>query len=310
MKLRTPFIFLFSSERSGSNLLSSIIGNHSACSFSVPTHLFRLLYLQESKYRDNKKLLADTKAIFDVKLGFWENENVKIAGSSIADVLKNLYHQKSKVIVVKELYAYKYFKKLNKDFFNSKIIYLVRDPRDVFVSIKKLPNLQTDIREFARNWSEEQTRSLNIFEELNIDYLVIKYEELISDPSSTALKVCKYLNLNFEEGMLDYHMNQSSRNQSKQLMAWQNLDKPVMVSNTQNFYRFLSSSDVALIEEITGNQLAKFGYLKSKVEKFNKKPSKIESYIYSDQENCSRLKRTEVLSNIFSDSLDIKPNKQ
>ncbi len=301
MNTNTPFVFIFSSERSGSNLLSSIIGNHSTCSFCSPTHLFRLLYLQSEKYDDSAKLHEDTKAIFDVKLGVWNGNVKEFSGESIGEVLTNLYHSDSnKTAIIKELHPWRYLKKVNCDFPKSKIIYLVRDPRDVFISISSLPNLQTEAKEFGSVWRLEQKKSLKVFDDLGVDYVLVKYEELLRNPLDELVRITNYLEIEMENGMLDYYSSLTTKNQAKQLTAWGNIDKPLLSNNFNKFYRYLTVRQVREIEEITADELVKFGYEKADIQHFVKNPLPIKVCTYSDKELLHREEREKVISRIFS----------
>ena len=299
--MQKPFIFLFSSERSGSNLLASIIGNHSGCSFNTPTHLFRLLYLQSDKYLNAQRLLRDAQAVFNVKLGKWENEKVPIKGNSIKEVLSNLYCSKeNNTQIIKELQPWKYLSKVNKDFPSAKSIYLVRDPRDVFISMNRLSNLRLSVTEFSSLWKDDQKKSLQIFKDLNIDFLTVRYEDLLTDPTSELTRITDYLGIDFEESMLKYHRSEKSNTQASQLTAWENINKPLLSANFNKFYNYLTYKEVKLIERFTSIEFSLFGYKKADSQHFIENPLHIKTYIYSDKELKIREKRKSVISKIFN----------
>jgi hypothetical protein len=301
----SPFFFLFSSERSGSNLLASMIGSHSSCSFSPPTHVFRFLYLQREKYLDKKKLIKDTKSIFDVKLGSWQNEQIRITGDTIPQVLSNLFEKSTdKNVIIKELYAWKYFKEINNDFPNSKVIYLIRDPRDVYVSLLKFPNFQLNEVDFAHLWAEEQDLTLGLFDQLEIDYLLVKYEDLILNLKTELIKICVYLNIVFEQSMLDFYKSKNNKDQSNELMAWGNISQPLLRSNTKNYYKYLTYKEVIKIEENLSASLERFSYEKAKPADFLLFPLPIKTYVYSHKESEKRLKRDKVLFDIFNENVN------
>jgi len=300
VKTESPFIFLFSSERSGSNLLSSIIGNHSEATFLAPAHLFRLLYLQEEKYQDVEKLKEDVRAIVDVMLGQW-NRSIEFDGDSIQTLLTSLYKgQSCKIHVIKELQPWKYLKSTNRDFPHSKIIYSVRDPRDVFVSVKKLPNLKQNARKFALKWAEEQQKSLKSFKELGINFLLVKYESFLENPQKELIRVCDYLGLPLELEMLKFYKSIKSRGQATKIAAWENIDQPLLRDNTNKFYTYLSIEEVRVIEKITFDFLTNWGYEKAESQLFVENPLLIEPYVYSARELFIRKNRQAVLQRIFS----------
>ncbi len=86
---------------------------------------------------------------------------------------------------------------------NVRIILLTRDGRGVAYSNIK--------RNYSRNkavkgWKKYYSRAIRLFDAvMDEKHLIkVKYEDIVKDPSSEIKRICSFLNLQFEEGMLDF----------------------------------------------------------------------------------------------------------
>jgi Sulfotransferase family len=92
----------------------------------------------------------------------------------------------------------------------ARFIHLVRDGRDVALSIRELWFGPDSVQEAASWWvsmlqsAAEQSRSLS-------SYLVIRYEDLILETEATLQRICRFLSLPWNESMLDYHVTSRQR---------------------------------------------------------------------------------------------------
>jgi hypothetical protein len=91
---------------------------------------------------------------------------------------------------------------------NTKIIHIVRDVRDVMLSIHKAgwtrPGFQKNI---PRNWEKANITLHNIFKDAGNDrYFLVKYENLVADPASILKRIISFLGLPFQDKMLDHSM--------------------------------------------------------------------------------------------------------
>jgi len=92
----------------------------------------------------------------------------------------------------------------------ARFIHLIRDGRDVALSIKDLWFGPATFEEAAQRWvswieeARRQATSLNA-------YLEVRYEDLVLRPEETLRKVCDLLELPWDEAMLDYHLKAEER---------------------------------------------------------------------------------------------------
>jgi hypothetical protein len=86
---------------------------------------------------------------------------------------------------------------------NVRILLLCRDGRGVFYSFIK--------RNFCRNmslyaWKNHYERAIPLLEKyVNDDHLLrVKYEDIVQDPTAELKRICMFLNVEFEDKMLDF----------------------------------------------------------------------------------------------------------
>jgi hypothetical protein len=108
---------------------------------------------------------------------------------------------------------YTKMKKMRKSYKNSKVIFLVREPRDVLVSYyfhvtKRYKRFNGTLGEFIRSDLFPLQRLLTFYniwkdnENTPLDFLLIKYEEMHSDPEMVLNKVLTFM----DEKNIDYDL--------------------------------------------------------------------------------------------------------
>src|SRR3989304_4104157 len=91
---------------------------------------------------------------------------------------------------------------------NWKIIILIRDPRGIICSLKKAAirhreNIPNDL---WRGYVVDFFKSVNIFYGMD-NVILVRYEELCNDPTDTISRICNFLKITFNAGMLKYRQD-------------------------------------------------------------------------------------------------------
>ena len=82
--------------------------------------------------------------------------------------------------------------------------------------------------------------SLNKYSTLSRDRIFLqKYEDLITNPKMVLKSLCGFLGIPFEDRMLEFYNKQESKDSAKTSIAWENLKKPLMQSNSGKFKKDL-----------------------------------------------------------------------
>ena len=161
----------------------------------------------------------------------------------------------------------------------SRFIHLIRDGRDVALSQRaRALNEQPPPAEQAARWvkrirkSREQAQSLK-----GARYVEARYEDLVRDPEPTLRRVCEFIELPWDAGMLGYHERAAERlaEMAGELRAegthatqeaGYRIDnhapttKPPDPSKLDKWKREMSPEDRAAYESVAGEMLKELGY--------------------------------------------------
>jgi hypothetical protein len=177
-------------------------------------------------------------------------------------------------LVIKEHQAWRIADFFLRQFPHAKIVVQVRDPCDHAVSCKKLGHLYAayhgSVARAARMWSMDQHGALQLRAKYGVDKVRInRYENLVLRPRETLQGICEFLQLDWQESMLDFHLAQSAqRGRLKEYLhnMWANLDRPVMTSSIGQWKENLKPSELRTVEHEVGALLSVFGYDASREE--------------------------------------------
>ena len=270
-------IFIIGTERSGSNLLNSMLNSHSEIISPHPTHLIANFYHIQNLYNDLNIEKNLKRLIKDMIIQTWFRKwGIKYEPEKIIERLV----EKSVVgitDVMYDLYAEKFgkkrwcnkstininFNKPIKDYYNKvKFIYLYRDGRDVAVSYMKANWGHKHILMLAEMWREQQARGIHLSEERysKDEIMQVKYEDLLLNSENVLKKLCVFLEINYEPNMMNYYENQYSKNISGRFDGLKLLTAPVKKDNFNKFKKELPEKDILIFESVAYSQLEHLGY--------------------------------------------------
>jgi hypothetical protein len=274
-------ILIMSSERSGSNLVRRMLGAHPDVAAPPPPHLWRVLqpllpyYGPLGEERGWRLLLDDALAMTKVPASHlkWKYE-LDVAEvtpwirrrnlSGLLGALHDAYaaREKKQFWACKENNLFDHAFRILDVYGEAKVIYLVRDGRDVACSIKKVPTHDQHAYFIAKEWREEQLKCISVWQDTQDGGRgrLLRYEELIADPEREVRALCEFLGLSFDPHMLEFHEDRESKEDAQKTGFWKNLDKPVMQDNSAKFLRELQPGEIEVFESVAGDLLELLGY--------------------------------------------------
>ncbi len=157
----------------------------------------------------------------------------------------------------------------------ARFLHIVRDGRDVACSYlevtrsnitsKYSPRLPATIREIAFEWHRNVTGVLEVLPQDASDRVHhLRYEDLVRFPEASLVRVCAFLGIPFDKGMLDYFERERTSEHASEpteFLQWKSrvVDPPTMDS-VGRYIRDLSPSERQEFEEVAGSTLTAFGY--------------------------------------------------
>nr|WP_299598391.1 sulfotransferase [uncultured Microbulbifer sp.] len=244
----SPPIFIVGPPRSGTSLLSAIMGSHSRIACGPETDLFKCVPQEDaSRIISGPKWVEQVTERLECILypdGRSLISHFGLTKESVRDYLSTQEPSPKAVYSAvpaafakaqgKARWAEKtprhilYVETIRKLYPEAKIIRIVRDPRDSIPSVIKNIGLSTSlIGEFYR-WMTVFTISHSFFEN-DLNSITVRYEDLVQDPSQKVREICKFLGENFESSMLDRSGAEHVRVASE---TWKNdIDKKINDDN-------------------------------------------------------------------------------
>lgn len=152
----------------------------------------------------------------------------------------------------------------------ARFVHIIRDGRDVALSIRELWFGPSTIPEIAEWWVAHIERARRDARSLP-HYMEIRHEDLVQQPESTLRRICEFLHLPWHGEMLDYHRRAAERLQAavasdtpdqaqRRLSAQEFAAQPLQSSRLERWRREMATSELAEFETVAGGLLAELGY--------------------------------------------------
>jgi hypothetical protein len=270
---RRPF-FILGAGRSGTSLLSRMLNQHPNLAVPPESHLYNTFHPWHSHYgslaapQNRANLVADIVASgplrdwsprlrADEVLAHIDGEDF---GAVVDGVMRAWAARQGKRRWGEKTPKHvRYWRQISADFEGSPVIHVVRDGRDVALSMIEARFGPKSIYSCAKEWKEYLEQVEHIRNSVpHALFFELAYEDLLEDPRRVLKETCEFLGERYAPEMLGYYHDTSpyptdARNQ-------QNLTKPVMVENTQKWRTRMTSDEVRVFEAVAGDALARRGY--------------------------------------------------
>lgn len=273
MDMQRQPTYLIATHRSGTNLLRSILGSHPEISAPAPfeeafphTILPELDRGRQRKYvrdllicqkhcphglheemrPDNVHERMDEWSFYELQRALYE-EYASLQASSVW-ITKYNGHKFSQVEDAVEFYD------------NLKIIYLVRDARDVALSFKSASVGPYHPYMGSGLWTVEQSVGKRLLENSDVDVHAVKYEDLVQAPNDEIRDLCAFLDVEVVDEMLSHHEREEAEHMADNAHMFENLSKPIMSDNYGKFRDELSDEEIGIVEKVAREALDYFGY--------------------------------------------------
>lgn len=273
-------IFIVGAPRSGTTLLQYMLRAHPR--ISLPTgesHFIVPLYRDAERYGDLSRL-ENVRAVLDMmyqkSANFLDTDlhGMKFDAPTLADELHREGHNTMPAIIAglfeknargegrarwgdKTPYYVLHMVKLKKWFPDAQFIHLIRDGRDVALS---LFGRRHDFRVYntyfaAKYWQIyiELGRAQGL--QLSADsYMEIHYEDILADQEAAMRRICAFLKEDFSPALLNYEKS-SETGKTPLLM------QPVQSNNKEKWRTEMTPRQIAVFERAVGNTLRQCGYV-------------------------------------------------
>lgn len=154
-----------------------------------------------------------------------------------------------------------YVGELSEAFPAAKFIHIMRDPRAVMLSRMTAGFGTSLIGPNIRRWKRAAQMHYDFAEALGPSrYLLVKYEDLVTNPRDTLEKVCKLIKLEMLPGMLEPHKREKKGFAERSSQWMSNTLKPISTSSLEKWKTAMKPQHIALTEHALGEDMQRFGY--------------------------------------------------
>lgn len=264
-----------SSERSGSNLLRTLLGNHSRISAPTAPHFLNFLHrlipfygpLEEPE--NARTLFSDMLAIvnhpnYDWKLSLEFDQILDEYHPRIFLDFFDLFYREQALsrgkerFVCKENNLFDFAFQLRSYYPSAKFIYLVRDPRDYAASFMRVPLVFDLPYDAARNWAIEQQKVDVLINTFDLKPCTLRYEGLISHTRDVMSQLLEFIGEPIDDRCFEVNVGKNANLTWN--VYWTNLNKPVIRDNTRKYLNQFDGKTINMIESITRDYMIKLGY--------------------------------------------------
>jgi hypothetical protein len=149
---------------------------------------------------------------------------------------------------------------LAREFPESRFVHLVRDGRDVVLSLRDQRFAPSSFAGAAEYWAGRVRRARAAGEALGPDrYREVRYEDLVGDPERELRGLCEFVALDFRPEMLSYRAEDLDRIPLTAKMRTGGAARPPGPSG-RDWRTQMTSRQVAVVEAVAGDELEAFGY--------------------------------------------------
>ncbi|MBD3370723.1 hypothetical protein GF402_10200 [Candidatus Fermentibacteria bacterium] len=139
----------------------------------------------------------------------------------------------------------------------SRFVHFVRDPRDNVLSFQRVGFDLNGTAALAYRWKRYNLEVLRYSREYPDRFLLLRFEDLLSDPESCLEKLCSFLGVEFDPVMLDFHA------MARDVPEWEwhgNLSRPLDPSRCYGWKDRMGQREVCVVESVCGELIDSFGY--------------------------------------------------
>jgi len=135
----------------------------------------------------------------------------------------------------------------------AKFIHLIRDARDVVISIRNAGWLDRDLRRICRMWSGFTRDAVTHGRPMgDSKYLEVHYEDLVDNCERELRRICSFLGENFEQEMLESHISQTKEIAALTSRFHSKLNRVPSMSDKARWRKEMHPLEVAVVESHTG----------------------------------------------------------
>jgi hypothetical protein len=258
-------------SRSGTTLLKEMLDGHPVLAIPSESYFIPQLWDRHGRRPDKEAFLADVERLARVREWGVTRDQVSMRlpqrpdfAEAIGAIYRAYAEARGKPRFGDKTPSYmQRLPLLEQAFPGARYVHLIRDGRDAalsFLSMRRKPRFNwarpRGVGSFAAQWRREVEGGRQFGRQTAPRrYLEIRYEDLVVEPERILRETCRFLGLEFDPAMLDYHR----RVDRERVPDHQGLAQPPR-RGMRRWQDEMSPRDVETFEAVAGGLLTELGY--------------------------------------------------
>ena len=143
---------------------------------------------------------------------------------------------------------------------DARFVVLIRDGRDVALSVMKVPFGPNNAWAAARSWSRAIRQGREAARRYAGRVLELRYEDLVTNPEQEVVTTCDFLELDYSPDMLAIEQTDRSKVVEDQSAWFTNVWAGITTAAVGKWRTELSPREVEAFESVAGDELRALGY--------------------------------------------------
>lgn len=146
------------------------------------------------------------------------------------------------------------------DFPEACVLAIVRDPRDVCLSLEDMPWSRDSLPESAWKWKRYARATEDYRERYPEQFREIRFEDLLDSPESAIGRILDWMDAPFDENVLSFHRRDDGPMDAGREPWKEKVHRPLDPQNTKKWREQMGRGQRALVEWIAGAEMEGKGY--------------------------------------------------
>jgi hypothetical protein len=262
MDRRNNPVFIVGCPRSGTTLLAVLLNRHSRIAITPETAFYDEIAPQ-LPHRDVRELLLQWRRF--AELGLSVEAVMERCGEApgsarlFGSLIESYAHTRGKLISGEKTPQHlKHVPRMLAEFPEARVVCLIRDGRDVALSLRAMPWWSGGLEAGAAAWLEAIDLSERFASELSGRFRRVRYEDLIHEPEVELERIGGFLGIAPEPGQLEPGRSDVVLPRS---LVWKGLATGAIDASRARHRRMTAgSSEIGYLNEVLGPALHRSGY--------------------------------------------------
>lgn len=277
-------LFVVGTPRSGTTLVSEVLGAHPDVAMAPETHYYNVFALdcdredclaEAASRRGYVERLLASEAFARMDLPADVDERVLAAleagdepghGDVLGTILAGYADELGAARPGEKTPRHvEWVPRILDDFPEGRVVSVVRDPRDVALSQDRAP-WESTVWRSAKEWRRHQAMADDHREAYPERFREVRYEDLLEDPAGVVEDLCGFLDLDYQDRMLAFHEEETTTFEEDQEPWKEKAKEPIDPSNKGKWRDGMRPEERWIVERVAGDGMAARGYERSSPE--------------------------------------------